>query len=358
MHLVSRALVRQMGAISANEAKIRALHEAVGDPNSLSLNQWVHFHALALEYQPDLIIEFGRGYGNSTCAFVEAVHAYNPSARVFSMCFASCWDQDTLPKLKAFLPEEWFRPLEAPTVDIRTVGFRAVVRDAKRVLVLWDAHGTEIADCVLSRLMPLIAGREHFVVMHDISDGRYCGNSLSYQGKPFWRGQESGWSAETARLRIGWIDTVVEQTFPALDFLTRNELELGSADHVTKTEISRDAALLGRLQQGYPKGFFNDVNHWAFFTLNDAPGPYNFPNYLAAENAAVEPLPPEALSARSPSKAAPYVRPDAAGSGLSLAALSALKRDLERSRICGVRTPLTFLRVAMKLAMNRYKELS
>lgn len=354
MHLVSRALVRQMGAILANETRIRALHEAVGDSNSLGLSQWVHFHALALEYQPDLIIEFGRGYGNSTCAFVEAVNAYNPSARVFSMCFSNCWDQDTLPKLKAFLPEEWFRPLDAPTVDIRTVDFRPVVGDAKRVLVLWDAHGMEIADCVLSRLMPLIAGREHFVAMHDISDGRYCGNSLSYNGKPFWRGQESGWSADTARLRLGWIDTVVEQTFPALDFLTRNELELGSADHVTKTEISSDSSLLARLKQGYPEGFFNDVNHWAFFTLNDAPGPYNFPSYLAEGSKAVEPLPPEAHSARSPVNADPVAHRSEEKNSSNINRVSNIGHDLERSKLLGLRTPITYARVLLKLSLGRY----
>lgn len=279
MHLVSRALVNQQEAITRNERRIRALHEAVADSNSLALNQWVHFHAVALEYRPDLIIEIGRGFGNSTTAFVEAVHGTGGWGRVFSVCYSNSWDQDTLPKLRRFLERSWFRPLDAPTLDIRDVDFARVVGDARRVLLLWDAHGYEVADCILSRLMPLLAGREHFVAIHDISDGRYCGNALDYGNLPFWRGQEGGWASQTARLRIGWIDTVVEQALPLLDFLTRNRLELGSADHIVKTEVTRDTALIERLNAGYPSGFFSDVNHWAYFTLNDSPPPYTFPRY-------------------------------------------------------------------------------
>ncbi len=354
MHLVSRCLVNQQAAITKNEKRIRALHGAVDDSNSLSLNQWVHFHALALEYQPDLFIEIGRGYGNSTVAFVEALHHYKPDGRVYSICISDSWDNETLPRLKEFLDDDWFRPLDAPIIDIRDIDFERVIGDAKRVLVLWDAHGTEVADCILSRLMPHLADREHFVVMHDISDGRYCGNTLSYKGKPFWRGQEAGWSAETARLKMGWIDTVVEQTIPALDFLTRNELELGSADHFVKTEISRNAGLLKSLREHYPEGFFDDINHWAFFTLNDAPGPYNFPAYQAEPGAPVELVPYSATSVRAPVKPAPRaVNPHVASTRPPTMA-EQVDVDLKRSTLFGMRTPMTYLRIFAKILAGRY----
>jgi hypothetical protein len=354
MHLVSRCLVNQQTTISANEARIRALHDAVGDSTSLSLNQWVHFHALALEYQPDLFVEIGRGYGNSTVAFVEALHHYNQDARVYSICISSSWDNETLPRLRNFLADEWFRPLEAPVIDIRDVNFAEVVGDAKRILVLWDAHGTEVADCVLSRLMPRVADREHFVVMHDISDGRHCGNPLSYQGKPFWRGQETGWSYDTARLRLGWIDTVVEQTIPAIDFLTRNELELGSADHFVKTEISRNPALLQRLRDSYPDGFFADINHWAFFTLNDSPGPNTFPGYQAEPGAPVELVPYPATKARAPVVPDPkFANPNIA-SNRPPTMTEQVAVDLRRSTMFGLRTPLTYARIFAKILAGRY----
>lgn len=354
MHLVSRCLVHQQSAIAANEQRIRALHETVDDSNSLSLNQWVHFHALALEYQPDLFIEIGRGFGNSTVAFVEALHHYNPDGRVYSICISDSWDVATLPKLQQFLDEDWFRPLDAPVIDMRDINFAAVVGDAKRVLVLWDAHGTEVADCVLSRLMPHLADREHFVVMHDISDGRYCGNSLDYQGHPFWRGQETGWSFDTARLRLGWIDTVVEQTIPAIDFLTRNKLELGSADHFVKTEISRNPQLLQQLRDGYPQGFFDDINHWAFFSLNDTPGPYTFPGYQAEPGAPVEIVPYAAAKAAAPIDSDPkFVNPNIASNRPPTMG-DQVNVDLKRSTLFGMRTPLTYLRIFAKIMTGRY----
>ena len=354
MHLVSRCLIHQQATITANEARIRALHDAVGDPTSLSLNQWVHFHALALEYQPDLFIEIGRGYGNSTVAFVEALHHYNPQGRVFSMCLSDSWDTRTLPRLQAFLPEKWFEPLEAPIVDIRELDFASLIGDARRVLVLWDAHGLVVADCVLSRLLPHLVDREHFVVMHDISDGRYCGNTLDYQGKPFWRGQEAGWSDETARLRLGWIDTVVEQTLPALDFLTRNRHELSSADHFVKTEISRNPEMLGQLRKAYPEGFFDDVNHWAFFSLNDTAGPYTFPAYQAEPGAPPELVPYAAVKAQPPRPPEPhFVNPNPASTRPPTMG-EQVHVDLRRSTLFGMRTPLTYARIFAKILAGRY----
>lgn len=354
MHLVSRCLIHQQGTITANQQRVRALHEAVDDSTSLSLNQWVHFHALALEYQPDLFIEIGRGFGNSTVAFVEALNHYNPQGRVYSMCLADSWDAVTLPRLKAFLPDEWFAPLDAQIIDIREVDFERVVGDARRVMVLWDAHGLVVADCVLSRLLPRIADREHLVVMHDISDGRYCENPLSYEGKPFWRGQETGWTSETARLKLGWIDTVVEQTIPALDFLTRNGLELASADHFVKTEISRNPALLQQLRDSYPEGFFSDVNHWAFFSLNDAPGPYNFPAYQAEPGAPAELVPYPATKATSPKPPEPrFVNPNTASTRPPTMG-DQVTVDLQRSTLFGMRTPLTYARIFAKILCGRY----
>lgn len=282
---VSKCLVNHAAFIASRAKRIRALHEAVGDVNSLKLHQWVHFHALALEYQPDLVIEFGRGFGNSTVAFAEAFQSYTTAdggrGRIFSMCISDCWEVTTEPRLRTLpdMPQTWFDPINARRIDILKVDFAPVVADAKRVLVLWDAHGTEIADVILSRLLPLIADREHFIAMHDISDVRYCGNPPSYQGKPFWRGQESGWSSDTARLNIGWIDTVVEQTIPALDFLSRNGLELQSADHRVKCDIVDVPETLNRLNDIYPDDLFNTVNHWAYFSLNGTEPPYHFPTY-------------------------------------------------------------------------------
>ncbi len=284
MRLASRALYNHHHAVAANAERLRSLFEAVGHAGDLALPQWCHLYVLALEFRPDLIVELGRGRGNSTCAFTQAAHEL-PGCRVVSYCIADDWERLTRPNVARVVPEDWFAPLDARREDIRDVDFAALTEGAARVLVFWDAHGLEVAGCVLARLMPAIADRPHVVAMHDISDARYCGSPADYQGLPFWRGQEGGWSGRHARLRLGWIDTVVDQVIPTLDFLARNGLELHSADHDVHLDIVGEPERQRKLEESYPDGFFATVNHWAYFSLNEATGPHHFPAYDGAPDA-------------------------------------------------------------------------
>ena len=47
------------------------------------------------------------------------------------------------------------------------VDYEQLFSTAGRVLLLWDAHGFEIAETVLGRILPVIASRPHLVLMHD-----------------------------------------------------------------------------------------------------------------------------------------------------------------------------------------------
>jgi hypothetical protein len=345
MHLVSRCLVNQARPIAANADRLRRLHETVGWSNDLKLHQWTHFYALALEYHPDLVIEFGRGYGNSTCVFAEALRHGDAASRLVSLCNSTSWTDVTLPKLKDLVDTAWLSRIDVRTGDIRVFNLAGIVADARRILVLWDAHGVAVADCVLARLMPLISDRDHFVVMHDVSDNRYTGNRFDYRGLPFWRGQEGGWSGDTARLYLGWIDTAVEQVIPAIDFTTRNHIELGSADHRVKLDICDDSALLQTLRATYPDGMFDPVNHWAFFTLNDADPPYTYPTY---------PAPPGKISGVANGADMP---PVAINKPTETALHEQMARDLEQYRWFGRPSPVTYARVLAKLVTARYPDL-
>ena len=119
MHLVSRCLVKQADHIAANADRLRRLNEAVGWSHDLRLHQWAHFYALAREYQPDLVIEFGRGYGNSTCAFAEALGGCDRSSRLVSLCNSASWTDVTLPRLKDLVDAAWLARIEVRTGDIR-----------------------------------------------------------------------------------------------------------------------------------------------------------------------------------------------------------------------------------------------
>lgn len=351
MNLASRALYRHRQAVVANAARLRALFEAVGRGGDLSLPQWCHLYTLALEVRPDLIIELGRGRGNSTCVFTQAAQEI-PGCRVLSYCIADDWDRLTRPKIARLVPKAWFEPLDARLEDIAAVDFEAACEGARRVLVFWDAHGFAVADCVLARLMPVIADRPHVVAMHDITDSRYCGSPAGYERRPFWRGQETGWAGDCAPLRLGWVETVVDQVIPTLDFLARNGLELQSADHDLHCDIVGRPERQAELERDYPEGFFATVNHWAYFSLSDAPGPYHFPAYGGAGDR--EDAPPSGEAATD--AVLPPV-PDVPLASLSAYAQlgRALCRDLDRHRLFGWPTPLTWVRVLAKAVLGRYR---
>jgi len=331
MKLASRSLYKQRQAVVANAARLRALFDAVGWGNDLSLPQWGHFYSLALEFRPDLIIELGRGSGNSTCVFTQAAQEI-PGCRVLSYCISDDWSRVTRPRVARLVPDAWFEPLDAREQDITTIDFGAVCEGAHRVLVFWDAHGFGVADCVLARLMPTIVDRPHVVAMHDVSDTRYCGTPGDYQGRPFWRGKEGAWEGDCARLRLGWVDTAVDQVIPTLDFLARNGLDLHSADHEVQSDIVDYPERLAALEQDYPEGFFSAVNDWAYFSLNEGKGAHFFPAYLGAGDGSVSSL--------------PSIDDAEIGRGLC--------RDLDMYHLFGRPTPLTWLRVLAKTVLGRY----
>ena len=185
------------------------------------------------------------------------------------------------------MPPSWLSHLEAREEDIAGADFDAIVGDAARVLVFWDAHGYHIADHVLGRLLPLIAARPHLVLMHDISDARHetSPESTGYRGHALWRGND--WRG--TRVRLGHLDSAVEQAVAVVDFTSRNGIPVRTATeqireaigaHVFRAETM--SRTLGELWAPHA--------HWCHFSLNERPGPYHFP---AAERALdpVRPLP-------------------------------------------------------------------
>jgi hypothetical protein len=67
------------------------MHRLVGSPPlDLPIENWSELHEHTVAFRPDLVLELGRGYGNSTCVFTRprkqsaaasSVSASTPSAR-------------------------------------------------------------------------------------------------------------------------------------------------------------------------------------------------------------------------------------------------------------------------------------
>jgi len=228
--------------------------------------------ACALEFAPDLILELGRGYGNSTLAFSQAANLLGTDrCRVVSVCLTP-WEDIHAAVLPATTPD-WFSPLTIHHGDIRRFDFEAALLGARRVLVFWDAHGYDVAESILGTLMPILATREHLVLMHDVGDARYE-ESSSYGSYGIWKGEEV-WPGPIVRL--GHVFATVQQAVAIVDFTSRNGIALQSAVHSLHRRFDGKADEQRAVTDLLGDDFFAVRSGCAWYSLNERPGPYYFP---------------------------------------------------------------------------------
>jgi len=275
---VAKQYYDQRHLIHEDAAVLRALIGAVDWTNDLSPAQWAQWYSVVLGFAPDLIIELGRGYGNSTALFTQAARRLGRT-KIVSLCRSAEWAGLVAPKVARVVDAGWFASLDARRTDILSADYEEIVGDHQRVLVLWDAHGFEIAELVLGEILPRLADRPHLVLMHDISDNRHAGIARSYGGQPLWKG--SGWQQRTgswdSRVNIGWMNSIQDQVIALADFSARNDLEIESADHEYAECFAANPAYERELRQLLGDEFFSPIGHWAFFSLSGKAGPFHFP---------------------------------------------------------------------------------
>jgi FkbM family methyltransferase len=269
----ARAYWNQRVPLANARDRILALSQAVNHTSDLWPYQWAQLMSVVMDYQPDVVLELGRGKGNSTCAFTEASNLNPGRTRILSLCLSDDWERETLPRVRSIVPKDWFAPLQTLHADILEFDYEMALSGAERVVIFWDAHGFDIAECVLGEILPVVANREHLVIMHDLSDARYNSEEqLEYGEYGLWKG--NNWSGP--RLKLGFIDSAVEESISALDFTTRNHLTLDSADHSFRTNLTpaQRADMQGLLGE-----LFETQGHWFYFSLNESSGPYKFPRF-------------------------------------------------------------------------------
>ena len=265
---------RQLAAATAFRPRLDRFRLIADEPGNLSVLQGLQLYALCLEYRPDLIIELGRGYGNSTCVFASAVESAG-HGKLISFDLDTLWHDLTLPKLNAAGFSAIAARVDARTQDIATVDFPALVGGAQKIFVFWDAHGWEAADGVLCRLMPTIALRDHVVACHDVTDSRYVQVPRDYDGRFFWRGPAT--KEISARYNIGWLNTQEPQFVPLMDFLWRNDCAMRSADEDLAVWRRDHSARQADIERAIGADVFAPGCHWTYFSLNDATASLVFP---------------------------------------------------------------------------------
>lgn len=271
----AQALWNQRAVLAARRPRLQTLLQAVGRPTDLCPFQWSQLLAYALEFKPDLIIELGRGHGNSTCCFLEACDILQPAhpCRLHSFCLGDDWFRFARPRLAALSDEAWFEAGRFHWSNICTQDFTTTVADSQRTLVFWDAHGFDVAAAVLGHLLPLLESRSHVVIMHDLTDTRYCFQPNDYETYGLW----SGANAADSGFWLGHIFSRVAQAISIVDFTTRNQLPFHSADESMHTEIGADTQRADELHRLLGDDFFSLQAHWFWFSLNEATRPLTFP---------------------------------------------------------------------------------
>lgn len=257
--------------------RIAALAGAIGFTNDLNLYQWAQLGAFSLTYKPDLILELGRLHGNSTCLFTEIAHQLPKNKpTIESICWSSDFHDKTLPKLKkeSLIDDSWLTPLTIHEKDIIDFDYKTLLQPYRRILLFWDAHGFEVANCVLGHILPLLQNKEHCVIMHDLSDQRYIhDDGLRYGDSPLWDGDQTG----KTRFILGNINSCVPQAISIVDFCTRNKITIDSADSTFHKELSSPEKqkemhdLLGEM--------FSMQGHWFYFSLNNIDKQFTFPKF-------------------------------------------------------------------------------
>jgi len=195
-----------------SKKRLGELCESVNRPADFTFPDWIQLYSLVLEFSPDLIIELGRGYGNSTCLFTEAVNK-SGKGKVVSVGYDSehAWEKTTVPALQKLISPQWLDKLCIKQQDIMKTDFTEITQQAQHVLLFWDAHGKELAQYLLAHLFPLLQNKEHLIVMHDVTD---TGNSTlapptEYDNKP-------------KIFRIHNLVSTFEEIIPLFDFISTN----------------------------------------------------------------------------------------------------------------------------------------
>jgi len=308
-----QAFWNQRHQLAASAPRLRALIDAVGRPTDLSPFQWAQLFALTLEFEPDLIIELGRGWGNSTCCFLEAARVLRPwhLCKLLSLSLDDDWTVRTMPRLRGLATPDWLAAGEFLQTNILTYDFAPVLATSQRCLVFWDAHGFDVAECVLGRLLPLLADKTHIVAMHDLCDLRYCSPPREYGTCGLWKGE----NATEPAFWLGHIFSRVGQAISIVDFTTRNRLPLHSADESLHAELAADPVKRVELTEMLGNDLVSLVAHWFWFSLNEATEAITFP----ASGPPVTPPAGNPLAAAPPLPARPALWQRLLGRGRRLA---------------------------------------
>jgi hypothetical protein len=121
-------------------------------------------HERALASGADLLLEVGRGYGNSTVVLTEAAHQLGTRVVSIDSDDQPRFEEVTWPKLRQVVGDDWRRRLAVFRGDARSFMPPA----CERCFLFWDVHGVGVARHMLDRVIPALPAGST-VVVHDVN---------------------------------------------------------------------------------------------------------------------------------------------------------------------------------------------
>jgi hypothetical protein len=291
----AKAIWNNRNALAEAAAEIgevrSALQQAMGGPRDFVHQQWLQVASIVLDFKPDVIIELGRVYGNSTCAMAVAAKMLRPNpCRIVSLCLSDAFNVISRPHLEAHLRDpDILNAVEAIEGDILAYDFEPTIASAQRIFVFWDAHGYDVAHAILAGLLCKLQDRPHLVLVHDMADLKYFSDDFRrYDADAQWL---TAGSAAPKHI-LGDVGSQYDEGIALIDFLGRNRIGFHSAEssyfpELTEEQANELAALF--------KSDFSRYGFWYYFSLNEANGrTLTFPPKPPAPTpSAPEPIAPE-----------------------------------------------------------------
>ena len=258
---LATALWNKRQAISRAKERLATLHRVVDSPDDLDLGTSIQLYAFCLEFAPDLIVELGRRYGNSTCVFTQAANELG-NTKVLSIDYDPGWSNRTVSRLKKMVSPEWFDPLQVLKEDILKINFSEIFALGNHIFFYWDAHGADLAKYVLAEALPHLRHKRHIVVVHDITDSRFFNVDPSYVGDD---GLPRFWLANLV--------SPFEELIPVYDFLSRNRIPFATPLESLNQTLVHDREHCAELEKLWGNGFSGptplEAGHWIYFSLNN-----------------------------------------------------------------------------------------
>lgn len=263
------ALWKQRTVIAKRKNRLEDLAKAINRIGDSGISQYAQLYSMVLEFKPTIIIELGRGYGNSTAVFTQAANQLKETRKVISFCLSNDWQTCSVPRIFKIVEKDWFSKLEVRNENILDVNINDYFTKNDSVLFFWDAHGWDVGEFILGNILPKFQKNKHLILIHDIMDMRYHQHLKEYKGKGIWNGyQDKGTNNQF--LIINSMASAFEEIVILNDFLERNNLLIHSIEHEIRQHITNKKNRVKEITAFLGKEMSSPTTSLYWFSLNES----------------------------------------------------------------------------------------